>query len=273
MNIRKFEQLFRKELALMNKADKTIDCYATAIKKFLYHFKECQEPKAISTDQIKDYILSLQSPRSMAQAHSALKWFYSLVVHQPRKMRYVPYPQQAKHLPSVLSKEEIKQLITACENIKHRAIISLIYSSGLRISELSNLKITDIDSKRMLVTIRDAKGAKDRVSLLDEGMLRQLREYYQKYKPKEYLFEGQNEKYSPTSIRNIFNRAKQKARIIKRATVHTLRHSFATHLLEAGVDLRYIQELLGHSHSKTTEIYTKVSTRHLSSIKSPIHEL
>ncbi|MFC2118960.1 tyrosine-type recombinase/integrase, partial [Bacteroidota bacterium] len=156
-----------------------------------------------------------------------------------------------------------------------RAIISTIYSGGLRISELINLKITDIDSKRMQIRVRNSKGNKDRITLLSPNILDLLREYYNNYKPKLWLFEGPGGKkpYSKRSIQEIFKKAKSKTRIKKHATVHTLRHSFATHLLEKGTDLRYIQVLLGHHSSKTTQIYTHVSNRSLNIIKSPFDDL
>jgi site-specific recombinase XerD len=153
-------------------------------------------------------------------------------------------------------------------------MLSLIYSSGLRLGELINLKIHDIASDRNAVIIRQAKGKKDRITILSEKVLHLLRAYFKKYKPREWLFEGQSgEQYSPTSVQKVFRISKQKAGIKKRATVHTLRHSFATHLLEHGTDLRYIQELLGHQSSKTTEIYTHITKRGLDKIKSPLDNL
>jgi len=149
----------------------------------------------------------------------------------------------------------------------------LIYSAGLRRSELLNLKVSDIDSERMVLHIRRAKGMKDRISLLSDNLLQLLRKYYQDYKPKIYLFEGKNGgKYSPTSVANILKKAALKAGIKKNVTSHMLRHSFATHLLEQGTDLRYIQELLGHNSSKTTEIYTHVSKRAITKIKNPVDD-
>lgn len=177
-------------------------------------------------------------------------------------------------LPKVLSKNEVKSILSSCTNIKHKSILMLIYSAGLRRSELLNLTISDIDYERMVINIKAAKGMKDRISLLSENLLKLLRSYYKEYKPKKYLFEGQNgEKYSPTSVANILRNASLKAGIRKIVTPHMLRHSFATHLLEQGTDLRYIQELLGHNSSKTTEIYTYVSKKAIYKIKNPIDEL
>ncbi|MBW6498439.1 MAG: tyrosine-type recombinase/integrase [Bacteroidales bacterium] len=160
-------------------------------------------------------------------------------------------------------------------NIKHRAMLSLIYACGLRRSELLNLKPADVDSKRKLLIIRQAKGRKDRVAGLPESIIEMLREYYKEEKPKVWLFEGQEkgERYSATSLQKVLQNSVSKAGIKKPVSLHWLRHSFATHLLESGTDLRYIQELLGHKSSKTTEIYTHVSTKSLEKIKSPFDDL
>ena len=171
----------------------------------------------------------------------------------------------------MLSPSEVQRILCNVANLKHRCILMTLYSGGLRRSELINLKIGDIDSERMLIRIRNSKGNKDRCTLLSENLLVLLRLYYRTYKPKTWLFEGPGGKqYSATSVENIFRRALKKAGISKHATPHTLRHSFATHLLEQGVNLRYIQELLGHSSSRTTEIYTRVSTSKLSQIINPL---
>jgi len=177
-------------------------------------------------------------------------------------------------LPAVLSEEEVISILRQIINLKHKCIIYLIYSGGLRLSEVVHLKISDIDSHRKVITINGAKGKKDRISLLSDAVLALLREYYKQYKPKEWLFEGQKGgKYSPKSVQKIFQAACIKSGIKKHATIHTLRHSFATHLLEHGTDLRYIQELLGHKNSKTTEIYTHITKKGWDKIESPIDYL
>jgi len=173
-----------------------------------------------------------------------------------------------------LSEEEVMRIINSVKNLKHKAILLTIYSAGLRISEVINLRIADIDSSRKTIIIKGAKGKKDRNSLLSEKLLIILRNYFKEYKPKDWLFEGQEgEQYAESSIQHIFHKACQDAKILKKATVHTLRHSFATHLLERGTDLRYIQELLGHSSSKTTEIYTHITHKGMEQIKSPLDNL
>ena len=183
-------------------------------------------------------------------------------------------PMREKVLPNVLSKEEVKAILDAPYNLKHRAMLAMIYSCGLRRGELLSLTKFDIDSKRMVVIIRMAKGKKDRIVPLSPKILSLLRDYYKSYNPKEFLFEGQGGgKYSEKSLENVFKQSLLKANNKKPVTLHWLRHSYATHLLESGTDLRYIQDLLGHKSSKTTEIYTHVSTKSIEHIKSPFDDL
>jgi len=187
----------------------------------------------------------------------------------------VKRPKKDKKLPVVLSKEEVAKIPDSVDNIKHKAILMLVYSAGSRVGEVVKLKPEDIDSKRMLIHIKGSKGRKDRYTILSESVLKILREYWQQYKPRKWLFEGAKpEKHiSIRTAQKIFEHAWEKAGIKKEITIHTLRHSFATHLLESGVDLRYIQELLGHKHSKTTEIYTLVSVKSIGKIRSPLDSL
>ena len=189
----------------------------------------------------------------------------------PNRFYSIERPRKKQTLPKVLAKEEVKAMIACTRNIKHRCIISLLYSAGLRRSELLNLKLTDIDSNRMLIRIEGAKGGKDRMTLLSESVLNNLRTYFKEYQPKNWLFEGpRQEQYSGSSVGRIIMNASKNAGIRKKVTPHMLRHSFATHLMENGTDLRYIQTLLGHSSSKTTEIYTHVAVNSFKSIKNPL---
>ena len=179
-----------------------------------------------------------------------------------------------KTLPFALSEEEILLILRSVSNLKHKAILMVIYSAGLRISECINLKIKDIDSNRMQIRVEQSKGKKDRYTLLSTKTLLILRDYFKTYRPKEFLFEGQDGGcYSTRSIQNIFRDAVEKTKIKKKVSVHSLRHSFATHLLENGTNLRYIQSLLGHANSKTTEIYTHVTTKGFENLKSPLDNL
>ena len=184
-------------------------------------------------------------------------------------------PKREKLLPNVLSKEEVKQILDAHSNLKHKAMLSLIYSCGLRCGELLSMRPVHIDSKRGIVIIKQAKGKKDRIVPLSPKILEMLRQYFQDFQPQSYLFEGQEKgnPYDERSLQLVLKQALVKVKITKPVTLHWLRHSYATHLLESGTDLRYIQELLGHKSSKTTEIYTHVSTKNLQKIISPFDTL
>ena len=214
------------------------------------------------------------SASSQNQAINAIKFYYEKVKGGARKFYQLERPLKETKLPTVLSVEEVQAMIKSTKNLKHKTMIMLCYSAGLRLGELLNLKPNDIDSDRMQISIKGAKGKKDRYTLLAEKLLPLLRDYYKKYGPKEYLFEGETGgQYSERSMQTVVKEALQRGNVKKYATVHTLRHSFATHLLENGTDLRYIQNLLGHSSSKTTEVYTHVTSKALSGLKSPLDNL
>lgn len=203
-----------------------------------------------------------------------MKHYYGTILK--KKFIYeVKRPRKDKKLPVVLSQEEVAKILTSLENVKHKAILMLVYSAGLGVGEVVTLRPEDIDDKRMLIHIRGAKGRKDRYTMLSETALNVLREYLRQYEPKNWLFEGaRSGRYLSTrSAEKIFKHACHRANIRRDVSIHTLRHSFATHLLESGTDLRYIQEILGHQHSKTTEIYTHVSTKSIGKIKSPLDNL
>jgi len=251
--------------------------YINAFQNFLVFFSH-KKIDDLKKNEIQEYLLKqLENGTSSSSQNlqiNAIKFYYEKVIGRKREIYDLPRPKKEHKLPSVLSEEEIIKLFKQVSNIKHKAILYLIYSGGLRLSEVVNLKITDIDSKRNLILIRESKGKKDRTTLLSQALLELLRDYYREYKPENYLFEGQKrEQYSVRSVQNIFRMALSKSGIKKHATVHTLRHSFATHLLERGTDLRYIQELLGHANSKTTEIYTHITKKGLDKIVSPLDNL
>ena len=227
---------------------------------------------------IKKYVNGIvkqgKSASYQNQVINAIKFYYEQVLDMPQRFYEIDRPRKEHKLPFVLSEAEIGSIISITSNLKHKAILVTIYSCGLRLSELLNLKITDIQSDRNLLLIRDAKGNKDRTTILSDTTISLLRKYYVQYKPQVYLFEGQKGgPYSCKSVQNIVKHALVLAKIAKPASTHTLRHSFATHLLENGTDLRYIQVLLGHSSPKTTEIYAQVSTKSLRGIVSPIERL
>lgn len=266
------------KLSLRRYSPHTIRSYCHLFEEFI-NFYPTADPKELTEKEVIVYLRYLVEERQVStsyqnQAINAIKFYYEHVLGGSRRFYFIDRPIKEKTLPSVLSGEEIKRLIEAPDNLKHKCMLMVAYSAGLRMSELLNLQIKDIDSKRMQIFVRAGKGKKDRISLLSEKTLLTLREYYILYKPKAYLFEGADGgRYSSRSVQQILKEACTKARIIKKVTLHTLRHSFATHLLEKGTDLRYIQVLLGHESSKTTEIYTHVSTKMIEAIKSPLDSL
>lgn len=269
---------FRSWLRQKRYSNRTIENYSNMAGVFLNYFND-MSPEDINHEDIihfnDDFIVgnnySITYQRQMV---SALKHFFRQVEKRQIDPEKLERPRKERKLPMVFSKEEIQAILQSIRNLKHRAILSVIYSAGLRINELVNLRVSDIDSDRMIIHIRQAKGRKDRIVRLSEKIVRLLRAYYQAYKPKNYIFEGaDNSAYSASSCRSILKQAMKRANIKKRASLHTLRHSYATHLLENGTDIRYIQALLGHKNSKTTEIYTHISKKHLEDIKSPFDEL
>jgi site-specific recombinase XerD len=268
---------YKTMLQLKRYSSNTRKSYINAFQNFLAFFSH-KKIDDLNKNEIQDYLLKqLKNGTSSSFQNlqiNAIKFYYEKVLGRKREIYDLPRPKKEHKLPSVLSEEEIIKLFKQVSNIKHKAILYLIYSGGLRLSEVVNLKITDIDSKRNLILIRESKGKKDRTTLLSQALLELLRDYYREYKPENHLFEGQKGgQYSVRSVQNIFRMALSKSGIKKHATVHTLRHSFATHLLERGTDLRYIQELLGHANSKTTEIYTHITKKGLDKIVSPLDNL
>ena len=206
---------------------------------------------------------------------SAIKFYFEKILQRETKKYYFDIPNRKESkLPVVLSKKEVLKIINCTDNLKHKTILSVTYSGGLRLSEVVNLKISDIDSERMLINIRGGKGKKDRITILADETLDLLRNYFRAYKPKFWLFEGENESnYSTKSVQKIFKNSLRKSGINRSASVHTLRHSFATHLLEQGEDLRKIQNLLGHKSIQTTEIYTHVTSKAIQGIRNPLDDL
>lgn len=262
------------KLELKRYALNTCKIYISLFEKFINQYPD-KDIVELSEQEIRAYLQLLigqnKSNSYINQTINSIKFYYEVVMGMPNRFYSIERPRKEQKLPQVLSKEEIISMIEHTNNIKHRCIVSMLYSAGLRRSELLNLKLKDIDSKRMLVFIRNAKNNRDRYSLLSEKVLKDLRLYYKEWKPKEYLFESPNGmKYSEKSVGVIVGRAAIKANIKRRITPHILRHSFATHLLESGTDLRYIQTLLGHSSTKTTEIYTQVAVNNFKLIKNPL---
>lgn len=265
------------ELKLRGYSIKTREAYIGHVRRFLEYCNK--EFENINEDEIKKYILKVidegKSYSYIDQSISALKFLYKEVKKRADLEFNINRPKYVKKLPVVLSAKQVYAIIDNIKNIKHKAIIMLIYSAGLRVSEAVKLRIEDIDSSRNLIHVKCAKGKKDRYTLLSNIALDILRQYFKIYKPENWLFPGQKGEGHITerSVQKVFEKACFQAGIKKKATVHTLRHSFATHLLENGTDLRYIQELLGHGSSTTTQIYTHISEKDFGKILSPLDRI
>jgi integrase/recombinase XerD len=259
-------------------ARSTIETYTTFVRSFLGFYKD-KKPAYITLRDIHKYnnkviIKNHYSISSQRQFISAIKLFFDYVSHCTFNTEELERPKREQKLPSVLSKEEVKQLLVCTANLKHKAILSTIYSAGLRVGEVLSLRISDVDVDRMQIHIRSAKGKKDRYVKLSKANLLVLKQYLHRFTPQYYLFEGPGYyRYSSSSIRQILRRSCLKAGIKKRVSPHTLRHSYATHLLELGIDLRYVQAFLGHKKPETTMIYTHISSEKVDNLVNPLDEL
>lgn len=256
----------------------TIKMYVAYCKDFVYYFSG-RDIDVLNKTEINNYILYLIrqqniSPSRQNQVINAIKFYYEKVLGMPKEFYDIERPRKKFELPKVISEQEVLRVLKACDNLKHKTLLATIYSAGLRRSELINLRKDDVDYDKNLIFIRGAKGKKDRISILSEANAKMLQAYQKKYRPKYWMFESPDKKkYSTSSISRALDKAVFAAGITKKVTPHMLRHSFATHLLEQGVDLRYIQNLLGHESTKTTEIYTHVSKKSLNKIKSPLDRI
>ena len=279
MNTTQQLEAFKSYLNYRRYSKNTIKTYSDALQSF-FKFHATENIEQLTIEHLikfnNEHILkNSYSASYQNQVINAIKLFYRNRFNRKMEVDFIERPRREKRLPNVLSKSEVKTILDSPINLKHRAMLSLIYACGLRRSELLNLTLKDVLSDRHLLFIRQSKGKKDRMLPISDKLISMLREYYRAYKPKIWLFEGQNpgEQYSERSIQLVLNQTLVKAKINKPVTLHWLRHSYATHLLETGTDLRYIKELLGHSSSKTTEIYTHVSTHSIQKIKSPFDDL
>jgi site-specific recombinase XerD len=279
VNDRPFPKEYIDRLVLKRYSENTKRTYTIAFGDFINYYK-MRPIDDITNEEIKDYLLYLVEKRKVSasfqnQVINAIKFYYEKILGREKiPFLYIERPFVEQNLPTVLSEEEVQRIFNSVENLKHKTILLTIYSGGLRISELINLKIKDIDKDRKSIFVKDAKGKKDRRTLLSDKLVKYLNEYLPKYKPRLWLFEGlEGGQYSDSSVSKIFRAACESAKIRKKASVHTLRHCFATHMLEGGADLRYIQELLGHSSSKTTEIYTHITRKGIENLRSPLDKL
>jgi integrase/recombinase XerD len=265
----------KRDLELKNYSPKTRSCYLASVRSFALHFH--RSPDELGDSEIREYLHYLLTDRkvsqsTMSQAYSALKFFYETTLKRDWDGFRIPRVKMRKRLPVVLSQQEVQALFSVIKNLKHRAILMTVYSAGLRLNEAAQLKVSDIDSQRMMIRVEQGKGDKDRYTLLAKRTLDILREYWKAYRPQGWLFSGHSieKPISSRTIQKVFEEALHRAEIQKPATVHTLRHSFATHLLESGTDLYHIQHLLGHRNPQTTTIYLHLSRKDLVSVTSPI---
>jgi site-specific recombinase XerD len=241
MEIRNHVVEFSNEIKRKGYRDQSIKNYVSCLEKYLNYFSDKPQPKAINEFDIKSYLSQFKEHNTQRAHHSAIKCFYKYVVHQPEKFRYIEYCKRSRKLPIVFSVEEMQKLFNFCLNLKHRAIIGLMYSTGLRVGEVINLKIENIDSSRMVINIINAKGGKDRQVMLNQNLLELLRNYFKEYRPKEYLFNGQNSiKYSERSISEFLKNYAEKAGLKKRIYPHLIRHCSFTHLVKSGTDINLI---------------------------------
>lgn len=273
MKISEHTAFFIQEMKRRNYSENTIRNYESNIKLFFSESKK-DHPKNINESDIREYLNKFSEPNTQRAHHGAIKLFYTICLNQPKKFKYIPYCKNSKKLPIVLSQQEIQRMFDVCENLKHKVILALLYSCGLRVSELINLKWSDIDRSRMIINIIKGKGEKDRQVMLSESLIPLLTKYYYEYHPKEYVLNGQFDlSYSKTSILNVVKGLAIKANISKRVYTHLIRHCSFTHMVEQGTDINLIQRLAGHSSPKTTMIYCHISNNIISKITSPINNI
>lgn len=260
------------ELRLRGSSNETIKTYKFYNQKFLEFTKK--SPDEINETDVRSFLSFMLSKgvsnSTIALVKSSLVFFYSEILGKKIEIKT---PKIAKKIPIVLSKEEIKQMIESTENPKHKLLLSLLYSTGMRLSECVNLKIEDLELNEKLIWVRKGKGSKDRFVLISEKLSQEFNDYVKPMEKKDYLFKGRAGLLSKRNVQKIVTNSAKKAGITKKVSPHTLRHSFATHLLESGVDIRKIQVLLGHSNLATTQIYTTVSKTELQKIKNPLDSL
>lgn len=276
MDFRKWIDRYSVDCKLKYPSKSTQENYISSVSLFLNHFKNEEEPKAISNDKIKQWLLSCKNENSRNHKLCAIKSFYQITVRMPIKLDKIPYSRKAQSLPMPLSLAEIQMLINNCENKKHKAIIYLLFGCGLRVSEVLNLIPEHIDRKRGVIHIVNGKGLKDRFVPLDSCVLTVLEEYYREYRPNKWMFNGQySTKETPTqytdgSINQFIKDVGVKAGLTKRLYSHLGRHSYASLLVENGIDLGLIQNVLGHKNQRTTLIYAKITSATVNKIPSPL---
>lgn len=270
MNVSEHINNFEQEAKRRNYGQRTIANYVSCLRTFFGKSKK-DHPKNVNEKDIKDYLGDFTEVNTQRCHHGAIKLFYDICLGQKNKFKYIPYAKKNNKLPIVLSISEIQAMFTACKNTKHKVILALLYSTGLRVSELINLKWEHIDRSRMIINILQAKGKKDRQVMLSPDIIALLEKYYREYKSKVFVFNGQTDpQYSARSVGEVVKQLAGAAGIKKRVYTHLMRHCSFTHMVEAGTDINLIQRLAGHSNVKTTAIYTHISHNLISSINSPL---
>lgn len=274
MDIVQAEKIYVQRMRSKNWSGATIKNYTSQLRCFLREFKNRDRARNITANEIEQYLLTKVQVNTRKHARCAIQAFYSLVIQQPMKLAHIPWPKKERKLPQPIDASDVQKIISVCNNLKHKAIICLLYGCGLRIGEVLNLKPQHIDSRRMIIHIIAGKGKKDRIVMLPQQLLDLLRNYFKAYKPKEYLFNGQfSNQYSERSINEFLKKYAALAGVNQNIHAHLLRHSFATHALESGTDISLIQKLLGHNNIKTTLIYTHVSSNIIARTVSPLSNL
>lgn len=265
------------ELKLRGYSPRTQKSYVLWVRRLAEHYH--RGPERLGSQEVRAFLVQLLDQKlsrsSLVQAFCALKFFYVHVLHRPYEVEDLSFPKKKRKLPVVLSEPEVKRLLDAAEDLQERTILMTLYSSGLRLGELTNLQVRDIDSVKMQIRVRQGKGAKDRNVVLSPTLLTGLRSYFRQYRPESWLFYGQTPQHrlADRVVQRMVRRLSEKAGLRQRVTTHTLRHSFATHLLEHGTEVVYIQELLGHRSMKSTLLYTRISPRALGKVTSPLDRL
>ena len=275
MFVGKYCDFYSEDLRLKNYAESSIENYVSQVRQFLHRFESvATKPSEINEYQIKEWLLESNSINGRRHRLSALKLFYRLTIKQPMKFKYIEYPRAEKKLPIPLSSDEVQSMFNVCENLKHRTILALLYSTGMRVGELINLQWSHIDRSRMVIHVIAGKGKKDRQVQLTAHLIQLLEKYYKEYKPMPYVLSGQkSDQYSERSVNEVLKQLAKKSGVKKDVHAHLMRHSAFTNLLESGVDISIIQKLAGHNNPKTTQIYTHISSNLISKTYNPLNQI
>ena len=274
MNILKWNESFSKDLQLKYNSAATRKNYASQVSCFLNHFKSYSEPKSVPNSLIKDWLLEAKTINTRKHRLCALNAFFKLTVGMPYKIQKIPYPKSDKKLPIVLSQDEVQAMFSVCENLKHKVILALLYSCGLRVSEIINLQWSHLARSRKVINIVKGKGNKDRQVMFPDDLIALLETYWKEYHPKTYILNGQSKtQYTSRSVLEVVKQLSHKAGIKKRVYTHLMRHNTFTHMVENGTDINLIQKLAGHNSVKTTMMYVQISDSLISKIASPISQI